>query len=276
VVWKALNEKPDGRFDKVPICRWSGHKISAMDKANHISFKEALDAHLSGVGDGLGISLTGESIAHNKAGEPLYLIGVDLDKVQESNKKLEAAKIVCKLIGSYCEVSPSGTGIRIFAFSKALFGNGQGVEGEMYHKGRFLTVTGHGTAREVVAATDQLKSIENQWWPEGVIKIHTDSLSHVSKANYPDTPRRRAQLEEILKYLSADCNYERYRDVVWAILSTNWHDAKVIAHNWCLTAPTRFNRDSFDLTVRSYNPHHTDIITIGSLLYWARKAGWRE
>ena len=28
VVWKAFDEKPDGRFDKVPICPLSGRKIN--------------------------------------------------------------------------------------------------------------------------------------------------------------------------------------------------------------------------------------------------------
>ena len=40
-------------------------------------------------------------------------------------------------------------------------------------------------------------------------------------------------------------------------------------------APARFDQDDFDQIVRSYDPRRTDIITIGSLVYWARKAGWR-
>ena len=34
VVWKRLNEKPDGRFDKIPICPVSQRKISFTERRN--------------------------------------------------------------------------------------------------------------------------------------------------------------------------------------------------------------------------------------------------
>jgi len=275
VVWKAFSEKLDGGFDKVPVCPRSGYKVSALDQSNHMPFEEALQAHQRGSGDGIGISLTGKPVTYNLDGGPLYLIGVDLDKVLGSEKKLGAAKTIAKSIGSYCEVSPSGTGIRIFALSEELVGKGQSPSGEMYHKGRFLTVTGHGRARDVVTATVTLKSLEQEWWPNSLNETVAVSLSQISQTSYPDTPRRRAELNGMLDHLSADCDYERYRDAVWAVLSTNWYDAERIACQWCRSAPTRFEQDNFDQIVRSYDPRRTDIITIGSLVYWARKAGWR-
>ena len=177
VVWKAFNERPDGRFDKVPVCPRSGCKVSALDQSNHMPFEEALQAHQSGSGERIGISLTGKPVTHNLEGEPLYLIGVDLDKVLRSMKKLGAAKTISKSVGSYCEVSPSGTGIRIFALSEKLVGNGQSPDGEMYNNSHFLTVTEHGPARDIVNATDQLKVLESKWWPNGLNKKVTISLS---------------------------------------------------------------------------------------------------
>ena len=273
VVWKVFTEKPDGRFDKVPICPRSGHKVNHLDKDNQMTFEDALQAHQGSSGDGIGISLTSEPVAHNDAGESLYLIGVDLDKVEGCAEKLQAAREIGKSIGSYAEVSPSGTGIRIFALSKEPVGHGQSPSGEMYNAGRFLTVTGHGRAREVVAATDQLKALEQEWWPDDVERRVKPVLSRISQASYPDTPRRRAELAETLQYISADCDYERYRDVVWAILSTKWHDAEDIACNWCLAAPERFDQDNFESVVNSYKSQHDNPVTIGSLIYWARKAG---
>ena len=274
VVWKAFDEKPDGRFDKVPICPLSGRKINHLDKVNQRPFEQAIKAHHGGSSDGIGIVLTGEAVTYDDFDEPLYLIGVDLDKVQQDNEKLSAAKTITKSIGSYAEISPSGTGIRIFALSNELVGKGQSPKGEMYNTGRFLTVTGHGPKRKVVTATDQLKDIERQWWPKKLITTSASSISRSSHANYPDTPRRRAELAAILKYISADCSYDRYRDVVWAILSTNWHDAEELARSWCLAAPSRFDDNSFELIVRSHNLAHERPVTIGSLVYWARQAGW--
>ena len=272
VVWRAFTIKDDGRFDKVPISAQTGHKVDHLDKTHQMTFQEAVSAHQGGLGDGVGISLNGEPVAHTEAGKPLYLIGVDLDKVEGSERNKTTAKSICKSIGSYCEISPSGTGIRIFALSEELLGKGQSPSGEMYHKGRFLTITGHGPARAVVTATDRLKSIECDWWPERASKGGGCCLKSVVQANYPDTPRKRAELSEMISHLNADCDYERYRDIVWAILSTNWHDAAEIARDWCQSAPERFERDNFETIVKNYDPHRTDKITIGSLIYWAREA----
>lgn len=274
VVWKAFNEKSDGRFDKVPISWSTGHKVSHLDKNHQMCFQDALGAYQGGLGDGIGISLNSDPVAQNDAGEAMYLIGVDLDKVDGSELKKRTARSIVRSIGSYCEISPSGTGIRIFALSKELLGKGQSPSGEMYHKGRFLTVTGHGPARDVVNSTAQLKVLDQEWWPDSENDKSTINLSQIFQASYPDTPRRRAELNSMLDHLSADCDYERYRDTVWAILSTNWHDAEEIAGRWCRSAPARFEQDSFETLVRSYDPQRDNIITIGSLVYWARKTGW--
>ena len=275
VVWKAFNEKSDGRFDKVPISCSTGHKVSHLDKNHQMCFQDALGAYQGGLGDGIGISLNSDPVAQNDAGEAMYLIGVDLDKVDGSELKKRTARSIVRSIGSYCEISPSGTGIRIFALSKELLGKGQSPSGEMYHKGRFLTITGHGHARAVVTATDTLKKIEREWWPDSVKETCARSTSNTVSVSNPDTPRKRAELAEMLDHLSADCDYETYRDTVWAILSTSWDDAEEIACRWCRSAPARFNQDNFGQIVRSYDSNRTDSITIGSLVYWARKAGWR-
>ena len=274
VVWKAFAKKYDGRFDKVPISTQTGHKVNHLDKTYQMSFQDALSAHQNGCGDGIGISLSSDPVAYNKAGEPLHLIGIDIDKVQASKEKFDAAKTISKSVGSYCEISPSGTGIRVFALSEELLGKGQSPSGEMYHKGRFLTVTGHGHARDLVTATDTLKSLEREWWPDSVKETCACSNSNTVIVRDPDTPRRRAELNDMLNHLSADCDYERYRDTVWAILSTNWHDAEEIARDWCQSAPIRFEQDNFETVVRSYDPYRSDKITIGSLVFWARKGGW--
>ena len=87
---------------------------------------------------GIGIVLTGEVLTKIETGQPLFLIGVDLDNVQTSAKKIDQAKAVCESIGSYAEKSPSGTGIQIFALSEKIVGKGQSPSGEMYNSGDFL------------------------------------------------------------------------------------------------------------------------------------------
>ena len=274
VVWKSFSISDDGRFDKIPIHPIFGHKINGQDKINQMDFNIAFKSYEKGVGNGVGIVLNGQPLTIKNMCLSQYLIGVDLDKVNESPEKIDAAKKIIKSIASYCEISPSGKGIRIFALSNIPVGRGQSLYGEMYYKGRFLTITGHGQKRNIVEATDALLKIEKEWWPHAKLKLK--QKSQLPFCNYPDTPRKRAELNNMLGFISSDCPYERYRDVVWAILSTRWQDANLLAHRWCMTSPKRFDEIDFTSIVNSFDPGHENLITIGSIKYWANEGGWNE
>ena len=87
-----------------------------------------------------------------------------------------------------------------------------------------------------------------------------------------DTARQRATLQAQLQHISADCSYELYRDIVWAILSFGWPDAEDLARQWCETAPDWFEEDDFDNVVNSHDPKRSP--TIGTIYYHARQGGW--
>ena len=87
-----------------------------------------------------------------------------------------------------------------------------------------------------------------------------------------DTPRQRATLQAQLQHISADCSYEFYRDIVWAILSFGWPDAEDLARQWCETAPERFEEDDFYNVVNSHDSTRSP--TIGTIYYHARQGGW--
>jgi putative DNA primase/helicase len=89
-----------------------------------------------------------------------------------------------------------------------------------------------------------------------------------------DTPRQRTIFKSILDHISADCSYDVYRDIVWAILSIGWVDAEELARQWCMTAPNRFDADSFDVIVANYDERRTP--TYGTLKYYAKQGGWHE
>ena len=95
------------------------------------------------------------------------------------------------------------------------------------------------------------------------------SLSRVE-----DTPRQRARVADMLSHVYADCSYELYRDMVWAILSLGWHDGEDIAEAWCLSAPEEFEVDDFWNVVNSYDPNRSPAHTIGTIIYHARAGGW--
>jgi hypothetical protein len=294
VIWKAFTEKHDGGFDKVPISRSTGHKVSHLDKNHQMCFQDALGVYQGGLGDGIGISLNSDPVAQNDAGEPLYLIGVDLDKVDGSESKKIAAKSICRALGSYCEISPSGTGVRIFALSKQLLGKGQSSSGEMYHKGRFLTVTGHGRARDVVIATDTLKSLEREWWPQTRTKEHTVNFRSsestaikafkgaLHKQDWPETQEKKAEVSKLLDWVTPNTDHETWRDIIWAIASLDWDYGRQALIDWSKGDSTRWSTPEGASEAEVYLHKLYDAfdpdrnVSIGTLFHHAERFGRKK
>lgn len=89
-----------------------------------------------------------------------------------------------------------------------------------------------------------------------------------------ETPRAVATLKDLLNYIDADCDYETYRSVIWAICSTGWKCAEQISLDWSLTAEDRFEQSTFDALINSYDSDHPDAVTYGTLVYLARQGGY--
>jgi putative DNA primase/helicase len=89
-----------------------------------------------------------------------------------------------------------------------------------------------------------------------------------------ESPREIANLRHLLSYISADCPYEVWRNVVWAILSTGWLSAEDLAQQWSMSAPNRYEEDAFWVVANSYLPDHPNRITLGTIFYHAQQGGW--
>lgn len=89
-----------------------------------------------------------------------------------------------------------------------------------------------------------------------------------------ETPRQIATISAALQYINADCFYELWRNVVWAILSTHWTCAEAIAESWSRTAANRYDDEAFWLLVNSYMPNHANPISVGTIYHHARLGGW--
>jgi len=90
----------------------------------------------------------------------------------------------------------------------------------------------------------------------------------------PETPRQIATIQAALSHINADCDYETWRNIVWAILSTGWLCAEDIALAWSKTAQNRFDEDAFWLVANSYIPDFQNQITVDSIYFHARNGGW--
>ena len=88
-----------------------------------------------------------------------------------------------------------------------------------------------------------------------------------------ETPRKVAVLRELLSYVSPDCDYFTWRDVLWAILSTEFPSACAIAQEWSEGAPHRYNHDHFLTVVESWKENRARH-SLGTVYHYARLGGW--
>ena len=154
------SEKGDEKPTKVPYNARTGGKAKSNDPSTWCDFNRAGQAARRGDYDGVGFAFA--------AGDGLC--GIDLDHVvnaQTGELDPKAAEILQQFAGTYCELSPSGTGLRLFCIGKPKRtgkNTGQPKWAEIYDhtSPRYLTVTGHhwmGTANELTeqqAALDWL------------------------------------------------------------------------------------------------------------------------
>ena len=93
----------------------------------------------------------------------------------------------------------------------------------------------------------------------------------------PLTPREVAILKDQLNYIDSSCDYETWRNVVFAILSTGLSDAEDIARAWSEGSPEKFDESAFYTLINSYIEGRTGLdgsITRGTIYHHARAGGW--
>ncbi len=269
--WLAGDPDSNGKFAKYPINAINRYKVDAHNPTNQIEFDLALRLSQSDINIGIGYVLNGKPILANDDSEFLFLVGIDIDK--KAGLTQQNIKDIWRNLGEpYMEVSPSRTGIRIFCLSKELLPNRNCNGLEIYTSGRFLTVTGWSGQGELIECTDQIKTLHQEWFPIRSTQPEASS-NNMDRYPPPDTPRNRAWVNELLSYIDPDCDYETYRNVVWAIEDIGWKDSEYIGRNWSLGAPERFSEDAFTV-IRSSFDGRRDGITFGSLVFYAKIGGW--
>lgn len=98
-------------------------------------------------------------------------------------------------------------------------------------------------------------------------------LSHqVYLSRDPESPRRIAIVREMLSYINADCDYQTYREVIWAIADTGWCCAYDLLREWSLTVPHRFNEAVLEKIFNSFESDGG--IHFATLVHHSREGGW--
>jgi hypothetical protein len=201
VLWKNVQRsKPNGEkvWAKMPLSA-KGGAGSSTDSATWVSFGAAVDEYLLGDYDGIGIVLGGT------------LHGIDLDDCRDpvTGSLSELAKETLDRVEGYAEVSPSGTGLKIFTQTN-LDGSRTKKEAgvELYKDGRYFTVTGHainGHASMPLLPQDLGWMVEKVWGEAISADAGEDAFANLKSAL--DGWELDRVVDEVLVHLDPDVGY---------------------------------------------------------------------
>lgn len=253
-----------------------------------MTFENAWAAYDKGIGSGVGFVMTGGVVGVAQNGDPLYLVALDLDKVLKCEADKAFARGVFKRLNSYTEVSPSGEGLRFFVLSTHKPRSGQTFCGEIYAEKHFMTVTGHAARKTIIENTAVVEQIDREWWDATKRKAlksdKADAMAKPFNQNFlggtsQETPENIERVKSALTYISPDCAYDMWRNIIWAIMSTGWTCAEDIALEWSRVSVSHWAgedqgaaaNNALEELCKSFNPSRG--IALGTLFHHAYAGG---
>lgn len=228
VMWQLVQRK--GRWTKMPKTV-NGAAASSTNSATWSTFDEVCDALLMGDGfDGIGLVL----------GDDVH--GIDLDDCRDpvTGDLTDLANEVLEGVQGYAEVSPSGTGIKVFAKTNLDGSRTKKEFGvELYKSGRYFTVTGHrlNGHDHVVEDVQDLGWLVEKVWAEELNPAGDVDADERALGNYKpvleDWDLNRV-INQVLPHMDADCGYDAWLrvglalhhqgggDPEWLVAWDNW------------------------------------------------------
>jgi primase-polymerase (primpol)-like protein len=212
VCWRI--EERGGRENKVPVIPGTKRRASSTDPGDWRTFDDAMAAFEANA------SLQGPGFVFSKEDG---FAGVDLDDCRdpETGDIAQWGQAIIDDFNSYTEVSPSGTGVKIFIRAvkpggkcKTDYATG---EVEMYDHARYFTVTGKhldGTPRTVDERQSQLDALYAQLW--GV-----DENTPASAPREPSTEAADLDDDEIIRLMTTTGKTKEKFAALWA---GRWND----------------------------------------------------
>jgi putative DNA primase/helicase len=211
VMWQLVQRK--GRWTKMPLTV-DGRAASSTDPNTWTTYDEVCDALIMGEGfDGIGLVLGAD------------VQGIDLDDCRDpaSGGLSDLATEVLDRVDGYAEVSPSGTGIKIFAKTNIDGSRTKKELGvELYKDGRYFTVTGHqinGHANMSAETQDLGWFVERVWGESlaggaggGALADAGEMALALYKPQLEDWELDRV-MTEVLPHLDPDGGYEDWLKV---------------------------------------------------------------
>ena len=232
--WVCFNPTiRDGKVTKPPIDPKTGNAAKVNDPSTWTTF-EVAEVHAKENKRGIGIVLDGSD----------DLVGIDLDHCVTTNEsgkpQIEQRGIdIAKLLKSYTEISPSGTGLRILCRGTLPPGKNRVGNVEAYSSGRYVTVTGKqfGSFKTIEERSKELVEFYNRFLGEVLADKKTID---VKPANSTKTLRGNSGLtdEQLLKRARDNKRGPRFKAFFDEGL-TSWSEDNWRISNW--------NGASFDI-----------------------------
>lgn len=227
VVWRL--ESRGGKSTKVPYGPRTGQHASVSDSESWASFNEALGAYQEADGklSGIGFVLSGND----------GIGGVDIDHVRDpdTGELHPEAQALIDRFASYTEVSPSGTGIRIFGHAPSLpkgrSGHYRGIKVECYSAGRYLTVTGQRLDGQthLIHIGETLAGVAQTLATGPVDTVVPGAIA-------PAAFGTEKYSELVRRVLSGDVYHDALRDLAAAMASQGLQRPAIVAHLKALMA----------------------------------------
>ncbi|WP_414053751.1 VapE domain-containing protein [Macrococcus equi] len=160
VMWKATQLEGSDTLTKVPYNAKTGRKAKVTDPNSWSTFEQVSKSYNRGTYSGIGLVIE----------ESMNLVAIDIDNVSDPATDERVKPL---LEATYCELSPSGKGIRAFIFGdvgtqyQPSFNNREAGY-EAYTSKRYVTLTGGQVSSVSAIATDTglINSIYSQYGEE--------------------------------------------------------------------------------------------------------------
>ena len=158
VVWRYIWQDERDDWAKIPHNAKSGRYAEPDNPKTWTTFDAALSAYQTGRWDGLGYVFS----------EDDPFVGVDLDDCRNPETEVIEPWAVSLLgeLDTYCEISPSGTGLKAICKGTWPVRGKRRGNVEVYRSGRYFALTGHvrtWTRSEIVDAQAALDALWGKW-----------------------------------------------------------------------------------------------------------------
>ena len=176
VLWR-WEERPDRATGELkwtkPPYQPNGISAESDNPTTWVRFAEAKAAYERGgfSGPGYVVTVDAEATDEHPGTQDDGITGVDLDHVVDpkTGKIDPRAQSIVDRLNSYAEISPSGTGLRIFVYAKLPPKDRKIANFECYESGRYLTITGNhlsGTPFTIEHRHEEMTAIHAEMFAE--------------------------------------------------------------------------------------------------------------